>query len=724
VYCGQVGGEMRKEYAMVGDTVNTAARLMASKASPMLVDYHVKTSTSSSFNYDQLEPIQFKGKNAPMPVFVPHKKEFKKGQSQEDIGFYGQNHIRDTLNNSISNINKLEAGAFHLITGSSGMGKSMVMKYVQNKCAQQEATVANFCGRQIEEDTSFFLLAEMFHHFAPQTHEEQKTLVHTLLDEISPDKEHQKKLLFPAMAYLLRLQWAFDPESDSPATVFHSSTTIPMLERSSAIKQVERQMTKYIIDTILPNIDVMIIDDCQFFDPNSFDVLHNITTEMVKGKKVVVMFTRPTSSNDTERAEIVKLKSLTTTSDELLPFEQEVVSEILDKKVAEHLAAEDNAEISFRPGADDFEEVLALIMRESKGNPFWVMNFVNIFKVVVAKGEHKKLFDTSFNDAKSQAFGVLNRVILIEFDGYSSAQQELLKTASTIGTVFEIRILKKVLPVTFRRKHNFETQMKLLIDIGVIQNYDHEKKDWFCEFVHDLTRRAIESLIPPSKLSMIHKQVAETYEYFYQDDLRPLFPRLAYHYDKSGMANESFVYLRLAATTELQLDSVQQGMEMLERAIAVINNNNENLESKMQKVEQLVMLLRSCLKDAGFSEEFLISERETRDSSMAKQSLSNFIHHKYHKLLVVLRALQKFQQQGGGDTSGGGSSDVVIKRRVSSWKIMPALQDGDMDSQRVSRRENEGGDGEAGDKPAEDNPPAEDSARTERPKDTIFCTIL
>jgi class 3 adenylate cyclase len=47
VYCGQVGGEMRKEYAMVGDTVNTAARLMASKASPMLVDYHVKTSTSS-----------------------------------------------------------------------------------------------------------------------------------------------------------------------------------------------------------------------------------------------------------------------------------------------------------------------------------------------------------------------------------------------------------------------------------------------------------------------------------------------------------------------------------------------------------------------------------------------------------------------------------------------------------------------------------------------------
>jgi hypothetical protein len=70
----------------------------------------------------------------------------------------------------------------------------------------------------------------------------------------SKDKEHQKRLLFPAMAYLLHLEWVFDPDSESPATVFHSSTTIPMLERSSAIKQVERQMTKYFIDSILPNV--------------------------------------------------------------------------------------------------------------------------------------------------------------------------------------------------------------------------------------------------------------------------------------------------------------------------------------------------------------------------------------------------------------------------------------------------------------------------------------
>jgi len=159
---------------------------------------------------------------------------------------------------------------------------------------------------------------------------------------------------------------------------------------------------------------------------------------------------------------------------------------------------------------------------------------------------------------------------------------------------------------------------------------------------------------------------------------------------------------------------VQQGMEMLERAIAVINNNNENLESKMQKVEQLVMLLRSCLKDAGFSEDFLISEREKHDSSMAK-SLSHLTHTKYSKLLTVLRALQDFQKQGIDDAEGS-SDNVLIKRKVSSWKIMPALQDGPDDASK-SKRE----DGEGGDKPGEDTTLTEPGSD---PRASNFCTVL
>jgi hypothetical protein len=80
---------------------------------------------------------------------------------------------------------------------------------------------------------------------------------------------------------------------------------------------------------------VLIIDDCQFFDPNSFDVLHSITDAMVKRKLVVVMFTRPPVTKEKESAEILKLKSLTTTNEPLKAFEQDLVSEILNTKVGD-----------------------------------------------------------------------------------------------------------------------------------------------------------------------------------------------------------------------------------------------------------------------------------------------------------------------------------------------------------------------------------------------------
>ena len=551
------------------------------------------------------------------------------------------------LTTSLDEINKCKSGSFHVITGGSGMGKSVVMKYLTNKCAQDGTTIAHFCGLQFEQDTSFYLLSQMFHFFAPPSPRDQRTLVETLLDSISKDKRRQQDLLFPAMAYLLNLEWALDVESESPATVFHSSTKIPMIERSSAIKQVERELTKYFVDYVLGNVQVLMFDDCQFFDDHSFELLHHITREMIRARNVVVMFTRPSVgvpiSNDAEGG---FWWGLATSREELLLFDRGLVSDILAIEVAKHLAVRSiNPKVAFHSGVNNFDDVLELIMRESKGNPFWVMHFVNIFKVAVEKGEHMQLVTSSFHNddgaGNSKTFGTLNRAILMAFDTFSAVHQELLKTAAVIGTVFEIRILKKVLPVTFRRRHNFEMQVKLLIQNGIIQSHDHDKKNWVCEFAHDLSRRGIASLVPPSKLSMLHKQVAESYEYFYQDDLRPLFARLAYHYDKSGMSKESFVYLRLAASTELQLDSVNQGMEMVERGIAIINNTSDSdRTSKLQMVEQLEMVLLSCLKDAGFADEFLAASQETYDTSIPKGPLHHFIHRKYNGPLVALRTLQ------------------------------------------------------------------------------------
>jgi class 3 adenylate cyclase len=71
----------RREFNVLGDTVNTAARLM-SRAEPnqILVTGLVQQQLMSRFDMQALEPIMLKGKSVPVPIFVLH--DWKEGEDR------------------------------------------------------------------------------------------------------------------------------------------------------------------------------------------------------------------------------------------------------------------------------------------------------------------------------------------------------------------------------------------------------------------------------------------------------------------------------------------------------------------------------------------------------------------------------------------------------------------------------------------------------------------
>lgn len=72
VYCGIVGGVKRHEYAVLGPSVNLAARLMTSKKNPgILVDNMVRMLASRSYGFNALSPVIAKGYSEPVPIFEP-----------------------------------------------------------------------------------------------------------------------------------------------------------------------------------------------------------------------------------------------------------------------------------------------------------------------------------------------------------------------------------------------------------------------------------------------------------------------------------------------------------------------------------------------------------------------------------------------------------------------------------------------------------------------------
>jgi len=71
-YCGLCGSSQRMEYTVLGDCVNTSARLMASSVNEgVLCDKTTKTLATAEIVFENLEPLKLKGKKNATPVFRP-----------------------------------------------------------------------------------------------------------------------------------------------------------------------------------------------------------------------------------------------------------------------------------------------------------------------------------------------------------------------------------------------------------------------------------------------------------------------------------------------------------------------------------------------------------------------------------------------------------------------------------------------------------------------------
>src|SRR5262249_35700577 len=71
VYCGEVGSPRRREYSLLGDVVNLAARLMVAASENILCDAATQRAAQARLRFEALPPISVKGKAESIPVYRP-----------------------------------------------------------------------------------------------------------------------------------------------------------------------------------------------------------------------------------------------------------------------------------------------------------------------------------------------------------------------------------------------------------------------------------------------------------------------------------------------------------------------------------------------------------------------------------------------------------------------------------------------------------------------------
>lgn len=170
VYCGLVGSSERCEYAMMGSSVNLAARLMG-KCPPggILVSEPVFQGAHEDFIFDVLEPIAAKGYDKPVAVFKPNapvrSKAVVLSKHVDPIcPFVGRENILQMFRAELLKFSRggnetSKTGSF-IIEGAPGSGKTSLLSEV-NEMALQNGSIAKVIiggGSATHASSSYFVI--------------------------------------------------------------------------------------------------------------------------------------------------------------------------------------------------------------------------------------------------------------------------------------------------------------------------------------------------------------------------------------------------------------------------------------------------------------------------------------------------------------------------------------------------------------------------------------
>lgn len=130
-YCGVVGGVKRHEYAVLGPSVNLAARLMASKMNPgILVDNNVRLMAHRSYGFNALPPVDAKGYAEPVPIFEPLS-PLERSWGKLQPNFVGRKEeIMKIMGMARDMVLKESPSRMVIVQAKTGMGKSTMVAHV------------------------------------------------------------------------------------------------------------------------------------------------------------------------------------------------------------------------------------------------------------------------------------------------------------------------------------------------------------------------------------------------------------------------------------------------------------------------------------------------------------------------------------------------------------------------------------------------------------------
>lgn len=538
INCGLVVAQYRNDreglYRLMGDTVNTAARLRSqARAGEVLVGPAVQALIAPYFELEAGPPLSLKGKNRPMRPWrvlgrTPVRSRFELSRRRGLIGHVGRRPELASLQEELR-LAAAEGGRIVVVEGEPGIGKTRLVYELLAGIDRRKVIVSQgHCQAYGSEIPYFPFLGALRHGLriaGESVPEKARARALATLRELDPALER----LLPLYFHLLSI-----PEPCG----------LPGHLGGKALRQaMEEALAALITSAARSRPTVLVLENWQWSDAASRSALRHMASRLAQARLLLIVSCRPLYGVDLDE----------------LGSRQTIRLGPLDRTRTEELvrALTGARELSVGIGA--------WIHENTDGNPLFIEEachalleadhlFVDPARRLVSRRPLDRL----------HLPGSIQAVIRARLDRLASDAREVAALASVIGRSFDERLLAEL----YRAGRPLFDILADLEGQDIIRRVRSLPEPEFA-FRHALTREVAYDTLLLQQRGVLHKAVGEAIERLHGRRLAGHAAVLAYHFARSTCPERAVPHAFEAAEQAAGLFAAAEASGHLDTALEI-----------------------------------------------------------------------------------------------------------------------------------------------------------
>jgi adenylate cyclase len=536
---GAYGGTTRRTYGVLGDAVNTAARLMQAAApGQILVTEATIKQTGDKFSWEALPPIRVKGKAEPLSIFAVTRRQMQTAvrlqEPQYALPMVGRAAEQQQIREKMTAV-KEGKGHVIAISGEAGIGKSRLVASVIGLASDNG--LLGFGGecQSYGTSTSYLVWQRIWQDFfgltAEMSLEQQVEHLSSQLNAINPALPPR----LPLLGAVLRLSI---PDNDLTQSFDAQLRKVSLESLLVECLRARAETTPIFI----------VLEDCHWLDPLSLELLEAIARAIADRPILIVLAVREPEMNRTQSAAFRKLPNFV--SIRLNEFTPEEADHLMALKMEQLTQAKIRMPRILRDK----------IMERAAGNPFYIEELLNYLQNQATIASNT-LYDLDLPTS-------LHSLILSRIDQLTETQRNTIKVASVIGRLFRAAMLWGAYP-PLGGPQQVKSDLEVLEQLDLTP-LDTPEPELAYLFKNVVTQEVAYESLPFATRAMLHDLIGQYIEKHYVHALSQYVGLLAYHYGRSDNEPKKREYLLKAGEAAQAEYANEAAIEYFRRVLPLL----------------------------------------------------------------------------------------------------------------------------------------------------------